>query len=652
MLVINADSDADSYEPPYNTVADVLEDFDSMEDNITIFDQSEEGDIFTGNKEEAIQMYGDLIFLSIEAPKVISIVTDNNIEPYSIEDSKLSPLEEDIYRLHKLSARKITNPKCDEYWIHESLENGEDLDVLYEHFIKGTILEQQFKNITGYRDAVDEAYDLTETAAKNDDESEAIENAKHVGKVAGCYSVVYGYKRNGKFYAIDPITCRDQKENLLASDYVNAKYHAGNVRVLYSGKFGEELDIHTSSATKMEIDDNSAIISSEDQKINVESSDGADVRVADDGSVEVALKKEEAPLGPIDEPEEEPMEEPADEEPIEPEEGHDEVKEAPKAESEEGKEVEPVPAVESVKNRAELTAVLKECIKNKTKYTIKRSLKEGYRYYVIKEANELVKPDEVEVVDPSSSRELARSEQEIAIMNKIRDVSKCIADNIKKYYNIEADPELIVADILQDLRLISGDIKPEQLENSPINNLTKSMYQSYTDFYEVVDELMSMFAGKEIHTTPAKKLSQAIMMLDSPMFSPVNIEKGIASDRFIEKAREGTLPFIQPEQLPMLENCDKKECDKEMVDMDIEKFDNQMNEYFDSKYPETVLYHTNEGYIDPRGNILLKGVVESEDGISNISYTLTPEKRMNEGVEETIYTVTNNLSEEKFEFTF
>lgn len=668
MLVLNADSDVDSYEPPYNTVEDALEDFDSFEDNITIFDESAEGDVFTGNKEQAIELYGDLPLLSIEAPAVISIVTDNNIQPYSVEESSLSPLEEDIYRIHHLSARKVNNPKCNEYWIHESLENKEDLDILFEHYIKGTVLEQQFKRITGYRDAVDEAYDLTETEARHDNEAKAQEAAKKAGRESGAYSVTYGYVRNGKFYALEkPICCRDQKEHMLAFDLVNAKYHATVVRSLYARQFNEELNINTSSATKMEIDDNSAIISSEDHKINVESDSGADVRVNDDGSVEVQLNKEEL----VDEPVDEPVEEPVVDEPVE--------------EPLEGKEVEPVPAVESVKNRSELTAAIKECKNNNIKFTVKRSLKEGFRYDVIKEANQVqpIEPvEDGEVVDPSSksnSRELARNKLEIKVMNKIRDISKCISDNIKKYYNIEADPELIVADILQDLRLISGDIKPEQLDNSPINSLTKSMYQSYTDFYELVDEIMSIVSGQDIHTTPEQKLAQAVKMLDSDMFSPLAIERGIASDRFIEQVRNGALPYISQDQLPMLEEalkkcpecgknpcecskeedkevlneepCDDPEC-KDRVDMDIEKFDEELNEYFDQKYEDTVLYNTENGYIDPQGNILLEGVVRSEDGCSKVSFNLKPEKKMNEGVEETVYKVTNNLSEEKFEFKF
>lgn len=116
MLVLNADSDVDSYEPPYAIVADVLEDFDSVVDNITIFDESGEEDVFTGSKKEALDLYGDLVLLSIEAPAILSIVTDNNIEPYSVdENKKVSALEEDIFRLNNLSARKVDNPKCDEY---------------------------------------------------------------------------------------------------------------------------------------------------------------------------------------------------------------------------------------------------------------------------------------------------------------------------------------------------------------------------------------------------------------------------------------------------------------------------------------------------------------------------------------------------------
>lgn len=116
MLVINADSDTSGYEGQYETVADVLDQFDSFDDNITIFDDSSSEEVFTGTKDEAIEMYGDLVFLSLEAPAFLNIVTENNIKPYSNRvESDLTPLEEDIFRANKLSARKVNNPKCDEY---------------------------------------------------------------------------------------------------------------------------------------------------------------------------------------------------------------------------------------------------------------------------------------------------------------------------------------------------------------------------------------------------------------------------------------------------------------------------------------------------------------------------------------------------------
>ena len=84
----------------------------------------------------------------------------------------------------------------------------------------------------------------------------------------------------------------------------------------------------------------------------------------------------------------------------------------------------------------------------------------------------------------------------------------------------------------------------------------------------------------------------------------------------------------------------------------IKSLDEEINEYFNESYEETILYSTSEGFVDPDGNILLKGILESEDKIANVKFTLEPSKRMNEGVEETVYTVTNDLSNEKFEFKF
>ena len=536
---------------------------------------------------------------------------------------------------------------------------------------------------------MNEKVPLDETEARHDDIDVAIENAKQLGRDNDAYSVIYGYQKDGKFYAIkDPYICRDMKEHELAAELVKMKYRAYTIYAIYDRQFNENLDIQTSAATKVELDDNSALISSEDHRINVESDDGANIQVNDDGSVEVR-KSAEAPFDDEEHQEVEPIPAPED----------DELSEEEPVEDEEAEEESPKDEMfGSYRSRKELSEALKKLKEQKIPYIIRRSTNENYRYDVLKEDAALTTIDEPEVIDPKKAErsEVAPgnlSDTEVEVLNKLFDISKDISDNIQKYYGIQADPRLIVADMVQDLRLVSGNLKPKDLPDTPINQVTKEMYRDYNSFYDFVDKIETLITGEEHHTTPERKLQQAIQMLDSDNFSPEAIEKGIASDRFLKQVRRGAIPFIPQDQVKIIESylkecdnnkpsCTEPDCDKEAekpedvqignkeknkeilnetpadydkeetVEMDIGRFDEDINNYFDESYEDTVLYTTTKGYIDPQGNILLEGFLKSEEAQTKIKFTLCPSKRMNEGVEETIYHVTNNLSEEEFEFTF
>lgn len=176
---------------------------------------------------------------------------------------------------------------------------------------------------------------------------------------------------------------------------------------------------------------------------------------------------------------------------------------------------------------------------------------------------------------------LVSSEEAKKALNRIKDVSDDIAEAIKKYYNIDADPRLIVADIIQDLSLISGHIKPEDLADTAVNNLTIQMYHDYNSFYSFFDALMSAATGESVVTTPEQKFKQALQILDGPAFSKETIDKTIASDRFLTAVQQGAVPYIASDSRPQLtvteevvcEKCHKSPCecpdpDKHVVEED------------------------------------------------------------------------------------
>ena len=146
--------------------------------------------------------------------------------------------------------RNIDKPGCNEYWIRESITEGEDLDFIFEQFVKGKkdSLVQRFKQVTNYRDSVDEAYDrfigMDEdiTEAREDDKLQAIEEAKEFLKSKKAWAVIYGYSQHGKFYKLPKfVSARDEEEYELASQMVINKYHVGGIiYTLYANSITEQ----------------------------------------------------------------------------------------------------------------------------------------------------------------------------------------------------------------------------------------------------------------------------------------------------------------------------------------------------------------------------------------------------------------------------
>lgn len=258
---------------------------------------------------------------------------------------------------------------------------------------------------------------------------------------------------------------------------------------------------------------------------------------------------------------------------------------------------------------------------------------------------------------PADEAPVALTAAEKEFSANVMRISKDIANAISDVYGIDANPELIVADILQDLRLIRGDITPADLEDTPINRLTAEMYASHEAFYEFMDQFVSALTGQELRSTPETKFKRAVEMLSGPNFSTESIRRGIEATQFQRLVANGQVPFIPSTATPLL-----GEEVEDGVEVPTEKFDADMNEYFNEAYDETVLYTTTGGSVNADGTILLEGVIQTEDASSDIKFTLKPETALTESLENEsdraaklesmTYSVSNNLSEEVFKFKF
>ena len=301
-------------------------------------------------------------------------------------------------------------------------------------------------------------------------------------------------------------------------------------------------------------------------------------------------------------------------------------------------------------DRKQVSEVITECKNNSKPYTVRRSTKPGFRYDVITERNDAL------IVRHNADMEAALTPEEREVNQNIARVAKDISDAIYNRYQVEADPALIVADILQDLALISGELRVEDLPDTYANRVTADMYRSYTEMEEIVDLIMSMMTGQTIHSTPEQKIRRAVAMLKGPAFSTENIIAGINSPQFHRLAVAGDVPFLPASAALMLEDCSEEDC------IDRAKFDAYINEYFKEAYEECVRYTTERCSIASNGDILMEGFLDSESCSTNVTFTLKPSKPITESfssksdqrafLESLSYTVTNNLSEEVFGLTF
>lgn len=177
------------------------------------------------------------------------------------------------------------------------------------------------------------------------------------------------------------------------------------------------------------------------------------------------------------------------------------------------------------------------------------------------------------------------SEEEINVLGKVSRIANDICEAIKNYYDIEVTPALVVADILQDLKLIGGAIDISELEDTPINNLTKQMFQNYEDGYRLVDDIMTTLTGESFTTLPEDKLRDAINSLDGPQFDKENIERMIRSPKFVVAVEQGMVPYI-----PNGMNHELIESMKQKVNEDTVEGGDEIEDKLDIYSDDKVLY--------------------------------------------------------------
>lgn len=555
---------------------------------LVIEDAFTSDEIFRGDKVGAIAACADYTVTYLERPEALVITTapeeedsddieENNIKPLdtNIEDVD-ETLFEEICRENNLYSYKVNRVGSEEYWLNEDLINEDDLQTVYEKYCRGKKCAQRFKEqFSKYKFIDSTEYLLEETLKKLNesgftaDELSELKELMQKLKMGDSLKNVQDFAKEHGCGNMKEIIAAMKKEIAeIDCDKASKEYskHPENFKLIDGDKDkgdGQHL-------LKRPCDDKGAQVSTDGGKNWEECSEEEFDELLDAGYVVVndveedIVPDEEETISEVDE------------------------------------------NCRSFKTRKELKEAIEECENNNKPYSVKRSNKDGYRFdlligeaieedvedsveeeEVIDEAKnkkasilkwidtlptedpeldlcedidnelEIVDSPDTEVVEPDEIIDNTNpdnettdivpdnlSEEEINLLGKVNRIANDICEAIYNYYEVEVSPALVVADILQDLKLISRAIDISELEDTPINNLTKQMFQKYEDGYRLVDDIMTTLTGEPFTTLPEDKLREAINSLDGPQFSKENIERMIRSPRFVAAVEQGMIPYI------------------------------------------------------------------------------------------------------------
>lgn len=688
-LSCNIDSDVENTNRPLSKALECFS--DDKTEKVLVWDQAKGEEVFSGTKADACDKFGNCEFVSFETPAVIRI-SINNPGILSHDELEKDTVETDVEKLIKkiidannLSQYKTEKPNTNEFWIRACLEELDDVELIYESFVRPTEdkeLIREFKAVTGYNNALEEAYEAGYAAASN---NAVVEDTRVVTTVVSedvaqsDYTYTFAEFEDaiaGEGIRLDTDLEDSDEEGWRSYSYQIGEYYIAETWVDEDG--GETEGDYTQYTSTLEL-----INGLEDYELLNTYITITDIPVITE---DVTLDQVKDEVDAAEHASEEPKQEPEQD-----------------ANKSDNKTVATRESVKSFKSRKELADAVSECKNNSQPYTIRRSTTEGFRYDLITE--ELVEEDDntslvptegnIEVVDDVAQEyPVEYTPEQTSLMNEIHRIALDTAEAIQRHYGIDADPAIIVADIIRDLKLISGDVSVDELTDSVSDQATRAMFNSYNEFYNFVDEMISGITGQEFRTTTEQKIKQAVQMLHGPNFQPQAIDKAIGSRAFIAAAQSGNVPYIAASDIPLLtealetkvfeedleaevcEGCGKSPCEcvesdldesledllSESVEVDTELFDEEMNGYFNEAYEDTVVYTTTDGHVNEDGTIVLEGLLQLEEVVKPITFTLTPETKITEDVEDKeaalanvmseTFEVTNNISEEKFEFKF
>lgn len=722
-LSCNIDLDEHEVELP---LAKILNSFNDDETTkIIIWDSETDIELFNGSKQDALARFGHCQFVSLDAPKTLCIkVKDTKEDIYTdnIEDQSLSAEDElcdKIFTVNDLAKYNVDSPRSEEFWIKESIHNREDLEVLFEKYVKNTDdkkLIEQFKKTTGYKDELDEMLekhgvkvidqkDVNEGVSA-DQFTEIINIATKLGMTT-LFQLQGFARKHGNVEGIELLNLLRKKvaeQNNQVTEDLNKKVVSFKTRkglseavsklkaenkkykVQRSLKENYRYDLITEAADlDFEFKPGEYEEYIEEAKNLAKQIKTWDIRKCDELFTDYDFFK----TAPQDEAEQIIFD----------------ALDARLTELYEGN------------SKKDFSGKITDIIKDVKTYSLKKAEELYYDVFgfdVVEPQNK----DEQEMADALINRIEQISTKKPVIagealeedfeIEEIADVSESIdrtlLDAVQYAYGFnkqealnwiktatEEAKEAIVQEFKQnaknnfynesfeeetgdDFKDNIGFLANEKLEVIASHEEVIEFFKKKSIAEEdIIDRLKEMQEDEENHLEELKELYKIVTGEDL-----VEIEEDEEDEKDVEDVEDdedeedveieedeieedeedeleedfGITPFFAPVKK-------QPELKEEEIDFDAELFDEELNKYFDEAYDDTVIFKTMGGAVDVKGNVMLEGIIRSENSEENVKFTLTPKTEINESIEKhkltetlknTLFKVTNNLSEEVFEF--
>lgn len=676
-LVVNVDTTEYIPEKYFNYV---VTRYCTNKDYVEVYDVASTDLLAEGSIGDVTDECSHYTVVGIETPRSIEIKILNHSDIQVLNEAK-EDLSDETLLIHEIITKnkgevaRIFRPGTWESELANSIREGIDLESIFTEFVlplKDEVLVRLYKEVTGYIDLVDEALSKLGMTINRDqvvfkeevlteslnESTEVIEETEEVIEEDYEYTLLdelinrYRYQYNKSTHEdIWFNIVADYEDEELANDVLAALEDEYDGRTLDDEIFEEfeddEEDIFEEDMNKVVSEDYDPLLRIEyvcwlDKEGDLGTTiPTSDFELAKEEcirnkfySVEKQVTEIDEEGNPISDMEAEEVWINPDYDPnYNPEEDDDWYDDEEELELEENCKVEGSKSflvsdklgqnIFECKDRKELSERITECRNNNKPYKVQRSEKEGYRYTVLIEALPTTR---------SSNVTTYMSDYDKEIVKKICRIAKDICDSIETHYDIQADPRLVVSDIIQDLRLISGDLDINELECTPINELTKYLYQAYDGFTQFMSDITRTQRDK------ARELSIALQALDGPAFTKQAIDKKINSRQFLQAVRTGQIDYVDP---MMLESY---------FIIDREDFTKSINEYLDTFEDDLSRYYliSNVRY-DEEENIIVEGILHEEEAEKEVQFTLHPTNKLNENYNvEYDYKVTNNFNEDIF----